>query len=131
LTELGLYRRQFVRFVLVGGINTLFSYLVYAALLYLGLPYVAANFGAMLLGVMFSFRTQGWLVFGNTSGRLIFRFAACWCLIFLVNIAIIWSLIRLGLNAYLSGAFALLPVTVISYLVQRFLVFRAPQSPRD
>lgn len=119
--------RQFVRFLLVGGLNTAFSYAVYAGLLYMGLPYAAANFGALVLGVIFSFRTQGWLVFGNRDGRLIFRFAACWGVIFLVGIALIGLLIRLGLNAYWAGALALAPVTVLSYLLQRFLVFRAPQ----
>ena len=85
---------QFVRYLLVGGLNTGFSYAVYAVLLFLGLNYVLANFGALLLGILFSFRTQGRLVFGNRDGRLIFRFAAVWGLIFLVNILLISVLIR-------------------------------------
>ncbi len=131
MTISGLVRCQFVRFLLVGGINTLFSYMVYAGLLYLGLPYAVANFGALSLGVLFSFRTQGRLVFGNTDGRRIFRFAGVWGLIFLVNITIIWSLVRLGLNAYLAGAVAMAPVIVLSYFLQRLLVFGLPQTARS
>ena len=118
---------QFVRFVLVGMLNTGFSYGVYAAFLYLGLPFALANLLALLLGIAFSFRTQGALVFGNRDPRLIVRFAACWLLIFGCNIGLIALLMRAGLDAYTAGALALLPVTLVSYFVQRLLVFGAPR----
>lgn len=114
---------QVVRFFIVGCINTAFSYSIYATLLYIGMPFVVANFGALLLGILFSFRTQGRFVFNNRATRLIFRFVACWGVIFLINIAFIAMLIRAGLNAYWGGALALVPVTLLSYFVQRFLVF--------
>lgn len=123
MTRRSLFRRQFVRFLLVGALNTLFSYMVYAALLYLTLPFVIANFGALVLGVLFSFRTQGHLVFRNTDNRLIVRFALVWAVVFLINITLIWMLSKLGLSYYLSGALAMAPVVVLSYLLQRFLVF--------
>lgn len=119
---------QFVRFLLVGGLNTGFSYAVYAALLFMGLNYVMANLGALLLGILFSFRTQGRLVFDNRDCRLIFRFAAVWGLIFLVNILLISVLIHSGLNAYWAGALAMVPITVISYFVQKFFVFGTSRS---
>ena len=114
---------EFVRFLLVGVLNTAFSYGVYASLLYVGLPYVVANLGALLLGIAFSFRTQGRLVFGNSSGRLLQRFAACWGAIWLVNVLLIALLVRAGLSAYAAGAVALVPSTVFSYFVQKILVF--------
>lgn len=114
---------QLVRFALVGGLNTLFSYAVYAVLLYLGLPFAVANFGAMALGILFSFRTQGALVFRNRDRKLLLRFACCWVLIYLFNIGLIAVLVRAGLNAYTAGALALLPVTLLSYVVQKLLVF--------
>ena len=119
---------QFVRFLLVGGLNTSFSYAVYAALLFMGFNYVMANLGALLLGILFSFRTQGRLVFDNRDGRLIFRFAGVWGLIFLVNILLISVLIHAGLNPYWAGALATVPITVISYFVQKFLVFATTHS---
>ncbi len=119
---------QFFRFVLVGCLNTGFSYAIYAALLYLGLEYVAANFGALLLGILFSFRTQGSLVFRNKNSSLIYRFASSWGLIFLLNISLIYMFMQTGLNAYWAGALALVPTTVISYFVQKFFVFGASES---
>lgn len=119
---------QLVRFLLVGILNTGFSYGVYAILLYFGLSYVVANFFALILGIFFSFRTQGLLVFRNRDDSLFFRFAACWGLIFLVNIGLIYILINVGLNAYIAGAVALPPITILSYLIQKFLVFGAVTS---
>jgi putative flippase GtrA len=118
-----LLRFQFVRFLFVGTLNTVVGYAAYALLLYLGLPFTAASLGALLLGILFSFRTHGALVFGNRDGRLIFRFAGCWGIIYLVNIALIGALVRLGLGDYVAGALTMLPVALLSYLMQKFLVF--------
>lgn len=120
-----LLRLQFVRFVLVGVLNTAFSYGVYAFFLYLGLPYALANLAALLLGIAFSFRTQGALVFGNRNPRLIVRFAACWLVIYGFNVGVIALLVRAGFDPYAAGALALLPTTLASYVVQRLLVFGA------
>lgn len=118
-----LLKVQFIRFLLVGGLNTLFSYAVYAMLLSAGLSYVWANLCSLVLGIAVSFATQGRFVFGNRGGGRIGRFVACWGLIWVVNVLLIAGLIRLGLNAYWAGALALIPVALMSYAVQKFLVF--------
>lgn len=118
-----LFKRRFIRFLLVGGLNTAFSYAVYAAFLLLGLGYAVASLLALIASILFSFKTQGTLVFNNTDHRLIFRFSICWLLIYLCNIALIRQMITLGLDAYTGGALALLPTIVISYLLQKYFVF--------
>lgn len=123
-----LLSHQIIRFILVGGLNTAFSYSVYAGLMYIGLNYIIANFCALVLGILFSFRTQGALVFNNLDGRLIFRFAGSWALLFVLNIGLIYILMRAGLNAYAAGAVALVPITVTSYFVQKVMVFRVKTS---
>lgn len=119
---------QFVRFLAVGMLNTAFSYLSYALLLYSGLGYMAASFLSLLLGIVFSFRTQGAWVFRNHDWRLIFRFSGCWLLIYGMNVTVIALLLHAGLNAYIAGAAALLPVAITSYFVQRTLVFGKPNK---
>ena len=125
----GVVTTQFTRFLLVGVLNTAFSYIVYACFLRFGMPYPMASFASLVLGILFSFRTQGSLVFGNQSIRLIVRFALCWLVIYLVNVLTIAALVRLGFGAYLSGAFAIAPITILSFLAQKFLVFNAT-APR-
>jgi putative flippase GtrA len=83
-----------------------------------------------LLGILFSFRTHGALVFGNRDNGLIFRFASCWGIIYLANIALIAGLRQLGLTDYVAGAITMLPVALLSYLMQKFLVFEATGAGR-
>lgn len=118
-----LWRHRFLRFLVVGGLNTAFAYGSYAALLALGWPYAAASAGSLLLGLLFSFFTQGRLVFGNGELRQLPRFVACWLLLYALNVGVIAGLVRLGLGPYAAGALALVPMAVGSYLVQRHLVF--------
>ncbi len=124
-----LLQRPFMRFLLVGALNTGFAYGTYAVLLWLGLPYAWANLGSLVLGILFSFATQGRLVFGNADHRLLPRFVLCWLILYVINIGLITGLIRLGLNAYTAGAVALAPMAVGSFFVQRYIVFGGARSP--
>ncbi|OYV00266.1 MAG: polysaccharide biosynthesis protein GtrA [Burkholderiales bacterium PBB5] len=124
-----LLRLQFVRFVLVGCLNTGFSYALYAVFLGLGLNFALANGLAFVLSLLFSFKTQGALVFRNSNPRLLLRFVLIWGGIYVFNVGVIAGLMRLGLNAYWAGAAALVPVTLLSYLLQRFAVFGSGARP--
>lgn len=119
-----LYALQQVRFVAVGLLNTGFSYAVYAMFLFAGFGFKSANLAALVLGILFSFRTQGALVFRNNDGRLFLRFVAGWTVIYLLTISAIGLFVELGANAYLAGFMALPVSTVLSYLVQKHFVFR-------
>lgn len=117
-------KNQFLRFVLIGGLNTGFSYSVYAGFLFFGLDYALANLLALTLGILFSFRTQGTFVFKNRNRRLIGRFIVCWALIYVLNITFIREMMIMGFDAYIAGGLTLPIITVLSYFLQRFFVFR-------
>ena len=57
-----LLKLQFVRYVLVGIGNTAFGYGAYAAFLFVGFEYRLASLFALVLGILFSFTTQGKVV---------------------------------------------------------------------
>lgn len=114
---------QFARFVVVGVLNTAFSYAIYALLLYFGFNYAVANLTALVIGVLFSFKTQGRLVFANADNGRIVRFAAVWAVLYFFNIFVISRFIALGFDPYVSGAFALPFSTVLSFVAQKFFVF--------
>lgn len=113
-----------VRFLIVGTINTSFSYLIYVALLYVGFDYQLANFLAMVMGILFSFKTQGHFVFHNSNNRLLGRFVVSWVLIYLCTIMLIGWIMALGFDAYSAGALALPFSVAFSYLIQKYFVFR-------
>src|SRR5204863_4114210 len=110
---------RLARFLVVGVLNTIFSYGVYAAMLAVGLSYAIANLVALIAGILTGFRAQGSLVFDNPDPRRLGRFVAMWAVIYAINIGIIGMLLGQGLGPYLAGAIALVPVTLLSYLLQR------------
>lgn len=122
---------QFVRYVLVGIGNTAFSYGTYAALLHVGIEYRLANLLALLLGIAFSFTTQGTVVFHHATRLTLVKFVVAWMLIYIFNISIISLLMRAAMSAYLAGAVATVPVTLASYFILKFAVFgrREPRRP--
>lgn len=124
-----LHQSQILRFVVVGGINTAFSYGIYALVLLSGFNFAVANLVALSLGILFSFKTQGTLVFRNGDNRRFWRFILSWTIIYLATITLISQFIASGLNAYISGALALPFSTVLSYMMQKYFVFHTP-TPR-
>ena len=116
-------RHQFLRFVLVGIGNTAFSYGAYAALLFVGFEYRVASLLALVLGIAVSFTTQGTVVFRNATRVTLVKFVVAWVLLYLFNISLIALLMRSSLSAYVAGAVATVPVTLVSYFVLKFAVF--------
>ena len=115
---------RIIRFGLVGVLNTGFGYLIYAVLLFAGLGYQLANFLSLVVGILFSFKTQGHLVFDNPDNRLLGRFVAGWLLIYLCTITLIGWIISFGFDAYSAGALALPFSVALSYPTQKYFVFR-------
>ena len=115
---------QAIRFILVGVVNTTFSYLIYAGLLFVGLSYQLANFLAVVVGILFSFKTMGHLVFRNNSNRLLGRFVLSWAAIYVCVIFLLGRIMALGFDAYAAGAMVLPFSAALSYLSQKYFVFR-------
>lgn len=121
-------RHQFLRYVLIGIGNTVFSYGAYAALLFVGFEYRVASLLALVLGIAFSFTTQGTMVFRNATRITFVKFVVAWALLYLFNISLIALLMRASMSAYLAGAIATVPVTLVSYFVLKFAVFGRGKS---
>lgn len=117
------WSHRWLRFLVMGGINTGFSYGVYAVLVYLGLNFALSNLVSLVLGILFSFRTQSKFVFQNPRSHVFLRYIGVWAVIYCINVGIIALLMRFGINAYIGGALAIIPTAVSSYFLQRMFVF--------
>jgi putative flippase GtrA len=115
---------RLIRFLLVGGINTLFGYTIFALLLCSGLDYRGALLIATVCGVLFNFKTTGILVFKKKSNRLIIRFVIFYLLTYLLNIGILQIVNYLGISLLMSQAILLLPLALISYFLNKRFVFK-------
>jgi putative flippase GtrA len=121
-----LLNHQFVRFLLVGVLNTLFGYGCYFVLLQFGLHYTVAMALATVIGVLFNFKSTGALVFGSRDNRLVFRFVGSYVVVYLANISGIALLVRGGLSPQLAGAAMLLPMAVLAFVLNKKFVFTTP-----
>ena len=112
-----------LRFLAVGAFNTGASYAVYLALLAAGLAFPLANLGSLLFGIGWGFVLQGRIVFRNASGRNLAPFVAVWLAIYVFQTGGIWLLVRHGIRASVAGLAVFPAVVVLSYLMQKHLVF--------
>lgn len=115
---------QLLRFVLVGGLNTVFGMGVYCLAIFVGLPYFVATLVSNVLGVLFNFLTTGNLVFHNGNPRLIFRFMTCYVVIYFVNTGVVKLFLALGMNSYWAGILATPVVALCSYFLLKRFVYK-------
>jgi putative flippase GtrA len=116
--------REWIRYLLVGGLNTAFSYGVYAVGIYLGTGYALASAASMIAGVLFNYRTTGGLVFRRSAGASLPRFVGCYLAVYVFSVILLAQMDAFGIDPYLSGILVAIPAAVLSYLLLKFLVFR-------
>ncbi len=116
--------RRFLTFLIVGGLNTLVGYGIFAALILLGLPTAAAIVLGTILAVLFNFLSTGSIVFKNRTGRLLPRFIGVYAVQMSINIGAVHALENTGMGPLLAGALVLPPLAVFTYLAMRRFVFR-------
>ena len=118
-------KHQLLSFLLVGVLNTIVGYSLFVLFIYLGLYYPLAVLFSTILGVLFNFKTIGRLVFASSDNSLIFRFALVYVITYFLNIFFLWLFKRLGFdNMYINGFVLLIPLAAVSFLLNKFFVFR-------
>jgi len=121
-------RDEIIKFVVVGIINTIFYYILYAILIYLGFEYYLAVILATTVGVLFSFKTFSKLVFKNSNNILIFKFILVYGFNIILNIFIIKVYVYLyNDNLYIAGLIAIILVAISSFILNKFYVFRVSE----
>ncbi len=120
---------QFIRFLIIGGVNTVFAYSIYALSIFLGAHYTLAVLLSTVIGTCFSFKTMGTMVFDNPDNMLIFKFIAVYALCYFLNIGILRVLTLIGVtNLYVAGLTSSLLVALVSFSLNKWVVFRKKKS---
>ncbi len=115
---------QFIKFLFVGGLNTLFGYGIFAFFLALHVHYSLAALLSTLLGILFNFKTYGTLVFRNSDNRLLFKFLGVYGTTYLLAVSSIAVLKSFSMSVFVAGAIMAIPLALISYLLNKRFVFR-------
>jgi putative flippase GtrA len=120
------------RFLVIGAINTFFSYIVYALLILINVHYSLATLISTVLGVIFNFFTTGRIVFRNMDNHRFFRFGLVYAFTYFVNILLLrWLVDGIQMSKLLAGALVTLPVALLSYLLNAKWTFRAMEAGQE
>ena len=114
---------QLLRFLVVGMANTIVGYALYLIGLWIGAPYEEALTGATVLGAIFNFFTTGRFVFESRALNRIFGFLAVYGIMLAINLALLTWLVRTGVEKAYAQAFLLPLVVLLSYFLNKRLVF--------
>jgi len=116
--------KEFIRFISVGILNTIVGYGLYAVFIFFGFNYITASLFATILGIFFNFQTIGRIVFKNHNNSLIYRFISVYAIVFIISIGSIKILKSYGFDDYSAGFIIIFPNAIISFLLNKFYVYR-------
>ena len=114
----------FYKYLIVGGVNTLFGYSVFAFLIFSGFHYSFAVLISTILGVLFNFQSYGRLVFQGHSLKLLGRFIFVYSIVYCVNIFLLMLFERIFFNLYYSGALAIPFIAFLGFILNKRYVWK-------
>jgi putative flippase GtrA len=119
-----------IRFLVMGGVNTLIGFLAYSLALGLGGEIWLALIVSNVLGIAFNFLTLGGVVFRDLSIARAPRFAFVYLFVYFLNWGCIYAVSAFfGLSNVVAQAVLVAPMALISYLLLNKCVFgRDPKS---
>lgn len=115
---------RFLRFLVVGVLNTAVGYGLFAAVYLATGRHRVAIVIATVLGVVFNFFSTGRLVFGSRRLRAFVPFVLGYVVTCGLNILLVDGLLLAGVSPVLGQLVALPPVVLLSYQINHRLVFR-------
>lgn len=123
------HRQRFIRFAIVGLLNSAFGLGVYALLIHWGFAVWAALIAANIAGVSFNYVTTGKLAFSHRGANRFPSFVSIYLLCYLLNYLAITLLVRMHLGPVTSQVLLTPCMAVLSYLLQSRYVFRQRYTP--
>ena len=119
---------QFITFNIIGFINTLLTTLLFFLLIYLEINYIISLFFVYVIGILFSFYMNKSFTFKYESSNtmiLFVKMCSSYIIIFMLNAGLLFILIeKVLINKYLAQIIAMFLLIIISFMLQKFFVFK-------
>lgn len=112
-------QKQFIVFLFVGGINTLFGYSTFSFFIYLNISYYLAFLFAASLGLMFNFMTTGRIVFKNKDFSLFYKFIFISVIMYFLHIILIRIIDAYINNLYISGLMTMSLTALLAFYLNK------------
>lgn len=114
---------QFIRFVIVGTVNTAVGYLIFLAALAVCPSTLSALVVSTILAVAFNFVSHGHYVFRSVELRRVWRFCLTYGLVFAYNAVGLRLLEQCAIAPQIGGLLLLPGAVLISYALNSRFVF--------
>ncbi len=118
-----LRKNIFIRFLVAGIANTIFSLIVYSICIIAGLAVWQALLTSMLSGTIFNFFTTGRYVFRELSSTRLPRFVVCQMFVYFINLLLMELLTNWPNSKIVSQAIIAFPLSMVSYFLMKRFVF--------
>jgi putative flippase GtrA len=117
---------QFFRFLVVGALNTIFGYSIFAILIFIENTPTLALIMTYSMGVFFNFFTTRRFVFNSSKRSSILRFIVAYILIYFFNLGLYKLIELVGAPPLVTQALCLPVIAIFSFMLFKFQVFRNP-----
>jgi putative flippase GtrA len=117
---------KIIRFLTAGILNTAFGYVIYAVLVFVGVPYLLALLMATVAGVIFNYFSFGRIVFDGHGNWFVFgKFVIAYAAIYGVNAVLLRTLTRDFLLSPYLGQVICIPLSVVlSWILMNYWVYK-------
>lgn len=124
--EAGFFSQTIAKFLGVGLLNTFVGYAIYAILILLNVPYLAALLIATVAGVTFNYFSIGRLVFKSSGGLIVLaKFIAAYGVVYFVNATGLVVLIKyFQLGPYIGQALCVPLSVLLSWILMNYWVYK-------
>ena len=122
-----IFSYQPIRFLFVGGLNTIVGYGVYALLIYIGVNYLVANTISTVIGIVHSYLWNRFFTFKSKNKALkeITKFISVYAVSYLIGMCTLFIFKdKLNISAYIAGLINLVITTLISYFGHKYYSFK-------
>lgn len=122
---------QVPMYLLMGGLNTLFAYLLFALFIWLGMHYTLATLFPGIISIYLGYVVNKHIVFNarKTSRFSVLYYYLFYGVVYLANISIQTTMHALGsANDYVNGAVAMAIMTVVTFAVNKWFFFKDSQD---
>jgi putative flippase GtrA len=116
--------QQFVKFLLVGAVNSIFGFAVYILFALSELSNLMVLIWSSSTAIIFNFYTMGSFVFSDIGVARMPRFIILYATVLIINLKLIEWLSPISGGRIHAMAIIILPMACLIYLMQRCFVFR-------
>ena len=123
-----LLNRQEIRFIFVGGLNTLIGYGLYALFVYIGINYLVSNTIATIIGVIHSFIWNKYFTFKSNKKIKdeIFKFISVYLISYTIGMITLYIFKDVcNISPYIAGLINLVITTLISFFGHKYISFNS------